>query len=67
MCLVASQPVMKSVSDSLGSGNNKLTNTNVLLGRAECVAMYLGGDPDILEIFGFGEDSEIKGEDGMYR
>jgi len=27
--------------------------------------MYLGGDADILEIFGFGSDSEIKGEDGM--
>lgn len=26
--------------------------------------MYLGGDADILEIFGFGGNSEIKGEDG---
>ncbi|KAI5810124.1 dipeptidyl peptidase III [Peziza echinospora] len=34
--------------------------------RAECVAMYLGGDADILEIFGFGSDSEIKGEDVLY-
>ena len=32
-------------------------------GRAECVAMYLGGDADILEIFGFGINSDIKGED----
>jgi len=36
------------------------------LGRAECVAIYLGGDADILEIFGFGENSDIKGEDGVY-
>ena len=34
------------------------------IGRAECVAMYLGGDADILEIFGFGADSEKKGPDG---
>lgn len=34
--------------------------------RAECVAMYLGGDADILEIFGFGEHSDIKGEDVLY-
>lgn len=34
--------------------------------RAECVAMYLGGDADILEIFGFGGKSDIKGEDVLY-
>ncbi|KAF8474662.1 peptidase family M49-domain-containing protein [Kalaharituber pfeilii] len=34
--------------------------------RAECVAMYLGGDADILEIFGFGENSDIKGDDVLY-
>ena len=34
--------------------------------RAECVAMYLGVEKDILEIFGFGEDTEIKGEDVLY-
>lgn len=32
--------------------------------RAECVAMALGGDLDLLKIFGFGEDTEKKAEDG---
>ncbi len=32
--------------------------------RAECVAMALGGEKDLLEIFGFGENTEVKGEDG---
>lgn len=26
--------------------------------------MYLGGEKDILEIFGYGEKGEVKGEDG---
>jgi dipeptidyl-peptidase III len=32
--------------------------------RAECVAMFLGGDKDILEIFGYKEGGDINPEDG---
>lgn len=30
------------------------------------MAMYLGGDADILQIFGFGEHSDIKSDDGLF-
>jgi dipeptidyl-peptidase-3 len=31
--------------------------------RAECVAMFLGGEKDLLKIFGYGEDTEKKADD----
>ncbi|KAF8540010.1 peptidase family M49 [Trichophaea hybrida] len=34
--------------------------------RAECVAMYLGGEKDLLEIFGFKDDTEKKADDVLY-
>ncbi|KAI5786835.1 dipeptidyl peptidase III [Pyronema domesticum] len=34
--------------------------------RAECVAMYLGGEKDLLKIFGYGEDTEKKADDILY-
>jgi len=34
--------------------------------RAECVAMYLGGELDLLEIFGYGKDTEKRAEDVLY-
>ncbi|KAI5855998.1 peptidase family M49-domain-containing protein [Tricharina praecox] len=34
--------------------------------RAECVAMYLGGEKDLLKIFGFTDDSEKKADDVLY-
>ncbi|KAA8904800.1 peptidase family M49-domain-containing protein [Sphaerosporella brunnea] len=34
--------------------------------RAECVAMYLGGEKDLLKIFGFGDDTEKKADDVLY-
>jgi len=33
--------------------------------RAECVAMYLGGEKDLLKIFGFTDESEKKADDGI--
>ena len=33
--------------------------------RAECVAMYLGGEKDLLKIFGFTDESENKADDGI--
>ena len=33
--------------------------------RAECVAMFLGGEKDLLQIFGYGEDTERKADDGI--
>lgn len=59
--VAASYEECKCLDFILGFGSLTLP-----LGRAECVAMYLGGDADILEIFGFGENSDIKGEDGVY-
>jgi dipeptidyl-peptidase-3 len=32
--------------------------------RAECVAMYLGGEKDLLRIFGFTDETEKKADDG---
>lgn len=30
------------------------------------MAMYLGDDAEILKIFGFGEDTDIKNDDGLF-